>query len=284
MTDHSTAGAPFRLGRALSRSFSVYFRNIVPFLMLALLVFAPVYGYQILAGPGEFAAAPADLEDYWSQFKIGPIVVFVANLFLSTFVSVALIHGTIQFLKGENASFGACFAKGTALVLPVFGVSIVYLLAILLAGLLTALPGGIALGLLVYATDASVIYFLGAPIIVAPVIYVLMLLYVTVPVAIVERAGIGSLKRSAALTKGHRWRLFGLMILFFLISGALGGALYFLGLMGESSLNFTGGMVAQWAWSGVVGAFSAVLAAVVYHDLRVAREGVDSDQIATVFD
>lgn len=283
MTDDSTDGAPFRVGRALSRSFSIYFRNIVPFALLALLVSAPTYVYQILVGPDEFAAAPGTPE-YWSQFSVEPIIVFAASLFLGTFVSVALVHGTIQSLKGENASFGACFAKGTALVLPVFGVAIVYFLAVLLAALLTALPGGIVLGLLVYATDASVIYFLGAPIIVAPIIYVLILLYVTIPVAIVERAGIGSLKRSAALTNGYRWRLFGLIILFFFIGGSLGVALYFLGLMGESPSNFTGGMVAQWAFGGVFSAFSAVMAAVVYHDLRVAREGVDSDQVVAVFD
>jgi hypothetical protein len=37
-------------------------------------------------------------------------------------------------------------------------------------------------------------------------------------------------------------------------------------------------------WSAVYSAFSAVLAVVAYHDLRVAQEGVDTDQIASVFD
>ncbi len=37
-------------------------------------------------------------------------------------------------------------------------------------------------------------------------------------------------------------------------------------------------------WGAVYGAFSAVFAVVTYHDLRVAKEGVDTDQIASVFD
>jgi hypothetical protein len=37
-------------------------------------------------------------------------------------------------------------------------------------------------------------------------------------------------------------------------------------------------------WGAVYGAFSAILAVVAYHDLRVAKEGVDTDQIASVFD
>lgn len=284
MTDDSADGAPFRVGRALSRSFSIYFRNIVPFGLLALVVSAPTYVYQILVGPGDAFAATADLTEYWSQFSVAPLVVFIVSFLHSNFVMAALVYGTIQNLKGENAGFGECFAKGISLILPVLGVAFVYLLILALTILVTAVPGGIVIGLLVYATDASVIYFLGAPIIVAPVIYVLILLYVTIPVAIVERAGIGSLKRSVALTKGHRWRLFGLIILFFFIGGALGVALYFLGLMGESSLNFTGGVVTQWAFGGVFSAFAAVMAAVIYHDLRVAKEGVDSDQFAAVFD
>jgi hypothetical protein len=38
------------------------------------------------------------------------------------------------------------------------------------------------------------------------------------------------------------------------------------------------------AWGAVYGAFNAVLAIVTCHDLRVAKEGVDPNQIAAVFD
>ena len=37
-------------------------------------------------------------------------------------------------------------------------------------------------------------------------------------------------------------------------------------------------------WSALWGAFYAILAVVTYHDLRVAKEGLDTDQIAAVFD
>ena len=40
----------------------------------------------------------------------------------------------------------------------------------------------------------------------------------------------------------------------------------------------------QVLWDMVVGAFAAVATAVIYRDLRVAKEGVDTDQVATVFD
>jgi hypothetical protein len=49
--------------------------------------------------------------------------------------------------------------------------------------------------------------------------------------------------------------------------------------------GFAGGyLLANLIWSAFVGAFSAILGVVIYHDLRVAKEGVDTDQIAAVFD
>jgi hypothetical protein len=38
------------------------------------------------------------------------------------------------------------------------------------------------------------------------------------------------------------------------------------------------------AWSAIFGAFYAIMVVVIYHDLRVTKEGVDTDQIAAVFD
>ena len=37
-------------------------------------------------------------------------------------------------------------------------------------------------------------------------------------------------------------------------------------------------------WNAVFGGFNAVMAAVIYRDLRVVKEGVDTEQIARVFD
>ena len=42
--------------------------------------------------------------------------------------------------------------------------------------------------------------------------------------------------------------------------------------------------VAYLTWNGIWGAFYAIFAVVTYHDLRVAKEGVDTAQIAAVFE
>src|SRR5262249_9793848 len=106
--------------------------------------------------------------------------------------------------------------------------------------------------------------------------------YVATPVCVVEQKGpLASLGRSSQLTKGHRWKIFGMIVLLYLgaiIIGLVVGAL--LGLTHSPILVTLGTLV----WTGAWGALYAIFGVVTYHDLRVAKEGVDTDQIAAVFD
>jgi hypothetical protein len=45
-----------------------------------------------------------------------------------------------------------------------------------------------------------------------------------------------------------------------------------------------GGLRGPRAWQAACTAYGAVAVAVLYNELRVAREGIDPDQIAAVFD
>jgi len=107
-------------------------------------------------------------------------------------------------------------------------------------------------------------------------------LYVAMPVCVVERLGpVKSVGRSGDLTKGHRWKIFGLWIVIAIVSGVMQG------LLSGIAAALGGPLVARIAvlvWNALFGAFSAILAVVAYRDLRVAKEGVDTDQIAAVFD
>jgi hypothetical protein len=39
-----------------------------------------------------------------------------------------------------------------------------------------------------------------------------------------------------------------------------------------------------WVWQVLGGSYTAVYAAILYHDLRAVREGIGIDEIASVFD
>lgn len=273
MAVYETPIMEFRAGRAVSRTFSVFFRNFLPFALIALVLTSPTYIYTILTLPVDWTEA-VDMP----MMGVGQIVVWIVAILLYFLVTAALVYGTLQDLRGEKASIGECFSQGLGRMFPVLGIALVTYLAIFLATLVLVIPG----------------------------IYVAVMLWVTIPVAVVERRGIGSLGRSADLTRGYRWRIVGALLIYLLIAigismlfGIVSAGLMF-GTMGadmfssdvESTEQILSGMgptmvailAIDWVSSALISMFGAILVAVSYHDMRVAKEGVDTDQIAAVFD
>jgi uncharacterized membrane protein len=121
-----------------------------------------------------------------------------------------------------------------------------------------------------------------ALLLVVPAIIVFCIYAVASPACVVERIGpIKAMSRSAFLTKGNRWRVFGLMVLLFLVTGLLSQFVIFLAKLAGGPIF---SLVVSAPVQGIVGGFSAAAIAVLYAKLRIAREGVDIDHIAAVFD
>ena len=115
---------------------------------------------------------------------------------------------------------------------------------------------------------------------VAPGLFLITVWWVAVPATVVERTGVvASLGRSFELTRGHRWQVFGIIMIIYvgqtvleqLTAGLLASAPIF---------SATLSVVITVAFT----AYFAVATAVCYHDLRVLKEGVGIDDIAKVFD
>jgi hypothetical protein len=105
--------------------------------------------------------------------------------------------------------------------------------------------------------------------------------YVFAPVCVVEQKGpLGSMKRSAELTKGNRWKLFAIFIIVILTATLIGGAIRLV----LAAMSPILALAVSGLWQGVWSAFNNILSVVIYHDLRVAKEGADIESIASVFD
>jgi len=261
MVDDAIAATDFRVGRVLSRSFSTLFQNIVPFGLLALVISAPPYVYGILFN----IPKSMDLGNPEYGFSLADLIVTIAQFLLAYLLTAALVYGTIQHLRGRTVNLGECIGRGLSMILPVIGVAIVSFLLVAIGFLALIIPG----------------------------VIVVTMLWVAIPAAVIERNGLSALSRSAELTKGYRWRILGLLIvllfILFLLSlpiGAISG-IFVISAMNEGgslSTIFTVMMASNWVVASFTGAFSAVVYAVSYHDLRVAKEGADTEQIAAVFD
>jgi len=256
MTDFSAAppapgAGDFSVGAVLKRSFSTYFANFIPFTILALIFYLPtlILGFLQLS----------DLESgVPSTDPTGEIVGGLVSFILTYILVGALVYGTVQHLGGERSTLGQIISRGMSTIGPVIVVALLLSLVIALGFILLIVPG-------VFLTVAYA---------------------VVIPAAVVERPGIiGAFKRSWELTKGYRWRVFGILLIllvimfvFAFVVGAIGGFTAF------TTESFTILILVNYLISAITGTVMSVMIAVIYHDLRVAKEGVSASQLAAVFD
>jgi len=176
------------------------------------------------------------------------------RVILPSLATATCLYGAYRIMRGQNFDVSDSLRAGLHRLGPVVG---------------TALLGGLLAGL---ATLLLII----------PGVIAFCAIYVAQPACVIERLGAkNSLRRSWELTRGHRWAIFGLLLLLSVAVGVMSiGAGAPAALTGNPAFI----KISSFALETVTESFGAVLAAVVYHDLRVAKEGVDIDTIASVFD
>lgn len=250
-------GQAFGVGRVLATSFAVWFRNLLPFLLITVLFYAPpwIWGMSLVYGeqtPETLHAASESLE-----------FVILLTVPLNVFVAAALTYGVVMELHGQRASFGACIATGLARFLPALGVGFLSWLCIGLASLALLIPG----------------------------LIVMCMVYVATPISVIEKPGVfASLSRSAALTKGRRMSIFALILVL-----ALANWLFTLILpspampMEPNALEEQFDALARFlhlsfAQQVIVGSINAVIASVAYYYLRSEKEGTSASELAAIFD
>jgi Uncharacterised protein family (UPF0259) len=245
MSDVAAQGT-FRLADVFSKALTIFGRRFGPFVVLTVMAQVPLYVVAFAMGTPTSGRASAA-----SAVSTG--VSTLLNMVCSSIASGAIIYGVVQELRGRVFSIADSIQIAIRRFFPMVGVAIC-------TGILT---------------------FLGAILLVVPGIIVACMLYVSMPACIAERAGVfDSMSRSAFLTKGHRWQVFGMFLLILvgsLILGAIAALVF--AFTGDVGLRIT-----SQAINAVVGAFYGVIVGVFYYQLRVAKEGVDIDKIASVFD
>ena len=113
---------------------------------------------------------------------------------------------------------------------------------------------------------------------------------VAVPAQVVEHTGVfGAIGRSAELTRGHRWAIFGLLVIYIIASLVLQGSI--LGIVGVLAVSLSPNMsqaatqmVAQPLLNVATSLIGAAGVASIYYELRSSREGIGPEALAAVFD
>lgn len=244
----------FDFGRVVQRTFTAIGQNWQVFLGgAALLIGVP--SIATAWGQATMDASPNVLSGLaWAG---GGLLYLVGSCLLQGMVLKAAVNG----FNGKTIGFSSAFDVGVRMALPLLGLAIV-----------------MGLGL-----------FIGFILLIVPAIFLAVMWSVAAPVLVAERRDIiESLRRSADLTKGHRWNVFGLLAIYvlltWLLAAFIGGVALAMGSVASGgSLNILPILLTPLVnvAAGIVG--SAGVAS-LYYELRSAKDGIGADELAAVFD
>jgi hypothetical protein len=249
MTDMALPIAPlaepdFRLGNVFNRTISVLSRNFLPFFVVTTAASLP----DVLLSDVPMLARRAGIVATALPL-LGQLLAFV----LGAFGQAIVAHAAFQDMRGRPVSLAESVRFGMSRFLPLIGLSVSVMALTMASFVLLIVPGFIVMTMLSVAT----------------------------PVCVVEQLGpFRSMERSARLTKGHRWAILGAMaVLQFLTAIPSGLMESVMSAVAGPTVALAGNLIGN----GVAGTIVAVFTFVMYHDLRVIKDGVDTDQIANVF-
>lgn len=212
----------------------------------------------------------------------------IAMVALLPYIAVVAVSGAVSVTSGSGSAFlvlilqWICGAIAEGAV--VIGAASAYLdgQTDIQRSLLTAVrrgPAVIVAGVLRgFAAGLAAIAFL------FPGIYVLVRTFAIIPVLLLEDRGADeSLSRAWKLAKGEGWKIFGTMLLAWLIFMTLYMLLVFaigviLGLFGTTNERMTSLLVA--ILLPFVFPITAVVSTLLYYDIRIRREGFDLELMA----
>jgi MFS family permease len=253
--DMASAAAPvsrFDLGRVVERTFASIGRNFAVFLMLT-----------NLAGIGPAGlAASANSRQLFAMGAAGSGFATLVGAIASFILQAAVVYGTIADLNGRRAVFSECLSTGLRSWFWIFLLAIVVGIAEVFGFLLLIVPG----------------------------VMMAVAWVVAVPALVVERTGVfGAMSRSAELTRGHRWPIFGLLVIY-LIAAAIISSMVSV-VVGAAAVSVSAGvtqpalqLIAQPLVSIITKLISSAGVASIYFELRSTREGIGPEALAAVFD
>jgi len=271
----------------LSGTFEVWKKNFLGFFVvyLALAVatgaLGGLLGLALLGafepGGGLFLGTPVVTDgtiDFGAIFLYSLLTILVSAV-LTSIVTGGMTEYAVRRFRGESVTLEHALRRGLERFLSILGANIlltlilfalvlVPLLLILPAAILASVGGAGAGGALVVVCGLFLALAVGS--VIAVFVYVSLSLYA--PVVMIENArAVESLSRSWTLTKGHRWALFGSILVTFLLVAVIS---ILIALPASLTGNLIASFVASALASAIVAPLMTILIAVAY-DLIVRQ-------------
>lgn len=271
------------VGDLLADSARIIGANLGTFLVATTLVMSPAIAANVIFSEWVqrkarilLMSAADPVESYESiaaiaaTMMLGVLVTLVIQTLTWFLAQAPVVYVTVEHMAGERASLGEALGRG--------------------------LSGAVTLSII--AITVTVFAGLGTILCLIPGLIVLTVFFAAVPAAVAERLGpIEALQRSADLTLGHRVTVFAvlavILLSYFAVSWMSGQIIGLGGAAGADPGDPTSlllplpfrivSYVVSWALMVAVSIPLATVSAVFYARVRGIRDGVDAEEIASVF-
>ncbi len=251
----------FQVGATINQMFTAFSKAPLQLLLIAgvpALLHLPAYLKQmsimtaVFRHSGDPQAMAMAAQSAGGGF-LASLVSFAGSI-LSIIAIGALISGSFQLMSGEKPQLSSWMRSGLSRFWAIIGASI-----------LVSLGAGLGMALLI-----------------VPGVILALMWSAAIPSCVIERQGpIKCLGRSASLTKGHRWALLGLFVLVVIVALILYGVVFGLLFLTHSPTAMAIGLL----FVATVGmTFGSLLQASVFRNLRLAKEGIGTEEVVAVFE
>ncbi|HVR97480.1 MAG TPA: hypothetical protein VMW27_12755 [Thermoanaerobaculia bacterium] len=243
-------GPSLGIGEILETTFSLFFKNLSFFVVLMILAFSPLLLLFVA-----LQTAPAEAWLFGSLRYVAVALSPFVEILCGSFTTALFTDAVFQLLRGEEASLGRSLRTGFGSFLPVLGLALIYALAAIVGFVLCIIPG------LIFMTMYAA----------------------AVPALVIERVGpIDAMTRSARLTAGYRWPLFGALFVLWCIDAGI-DLLVILGLGRPGSRGEVNGLIKPLLGLIPAGLY-AITSVLAYHRLRGIKEAFGLVKTTSVFD
>lgn len=248
------------IGKVFRQAFSALFSNMLAFLFIAILFgMVPTLFAIALGGTSEIVNG----NEFASTSEIvRGVMTFLVALICIAIIQGTVVYGTVRSIEGKRTPFRETVGRGLAMALPVVGISVLFAVGYVLSSLLLVIPG-----VIFYCT-----------------------FFVVVAVAVTEHCGVmESFRRSRQLTKGNRWRILGLVLLWslaifpvMLVLMVVSFAVVAVLPLSEASAIALSSL--QALADGITYVMMGCVSAAAYRELRLLHDGENTAEISAVFD
>lgn len=278
-----------RYGEILDASFKLFRLTFVQVLVLVVITLGLFTVVQVFVQPPQpgILSDPAQFDDPFTattgaRFVLSGILAIVTQLFVLPLVRGAATGIAVEADRGGDTSWQAGLRTARNLAGRLIGLSFLLLGLGIVVLLVLGLVVGVPLFLLIQADviPLAVVWGLVSLLLVLATFLVgTALVYLTVPILLVERVGpVAAIRRSVELVRPQLLRVVGLVVVTILLLGVIGGVLGVVAV----PMVFLGGRLAQ-VGTAIVSVlsyiitvpFEANIALLLYVDARVRAEGLD---------